>query len=297
VKWKVVCKDKKKGGLGVRDLEVVNLSLLSKWRWRLLNREDLALWKEVLVAKYGLHILNNVNLSMEVSPYFESLWWKDICSLEGWVDSTNWLEDVIVRRLGNGMHTQFWKDVWIGDSPLCIRFPRLYSISLQKNEYVEVLLEVDGERRRWNFLWRRNLFQWEVDKVGHLEAFLVNVRLSQEIDEWKWIINSEEGFTVKSAYDLLVDYGESPILSSYEMKIFTKIWESPAPSKMVVFSLQLFHNRLPTKDNLYRRGVLELEVGVNCVWCVSNPESAKHLFDHCNFVSLFIGCGMRSLNG
>jgi hypothetical protein len=147
VKWKVVCKDKKKGGLGVRDLEVVNLSLLSKWRWRLLNREDLALWKEVLVAKYGLHILNNVNLSMEVSPYFESLWWKDICSLEGWVDSTNWLEDVIVRRLGNGMHTRFWKDVWIGDSPLCIRFPWLYSISLQKIEYVDVLLNVDGERR------------------------------------------------------------------------------------------------------------------------------------------------------
>jgi hypothetical protein len=89
---------------------------------------------------------------------------------------------------------------------------------------------------------------------------------------------------VKSAYDLLVDYGESPILSSYEMKIFSKIWESPAPSKIVVFSWQLFHNRLPTKDNIYRRGVLELEVGVNCVWCVSNPESAKHLFVHCKFV-------------
>jgi hypothetical protein len=157
VKWKVVCKDKKKGGLGVRDLEVVNLSLLSKWRWRLLNREDLALWKEVLVAKYGLHILNNVNLSMEVSPYFESLWWKDICSLEGWVDSTNWLEDVIVRRLGNGMHTRFWKDVWIGDSPLCIRFPWLYSISLQKIEYVDVLLNVDGERR-WNFFGEEIFF-------------------------------------------------------------------------------------------------------------------------------------------
>ncbi|WJX49459.1 hypothetical protein P8452_35893 [Trifolium repens] len=32
VKWEVVCKDKIKGGLGVRDLKVVNLSLLSKWR-------------------------------------------------------------------------------------------------------------------------------------------------------------------------------------------------------------------------------------------------------------------------
>jgi hypothetical protein len=35
IKWKVVCKDKKKGGLGVRDLEVMNTSLLLKWRWTL----------------------------------------------------------------------------------------------------------------------------------------------------------------------------------------------------------------------------------------------------------------------
>jgi hypothetical protein len=48
VKWEVVCKDKKKGGLGVRDLEAASLSLLMKW-WRLLNREYSALWKDNLV--------------------------------------------------------------------------------------------------------------------------------------------------------------------------------------------------------------------------------------------------------
>jgi hypothetical protein len=55
------------------------------------------------------------------------------------------------------MHTRFWKDVWIGDSPLCIRFPWLYSISLQKIEYVDVLLNVDGERR-WNFFGEEIFF-------------------------------------------------------------------------------------------------------------------------------------------
>ncbi|MCI22352.1 putative non-LTR retroelement reverse transcriptase [Trifolium medium] len=51
VKWRVVCQEKKNGGLGVRDLKAVNLSLLMKWRWRLLQREDMAHWKEVFVAK------------------------------------------------------------------------------------------------------------------------------------------------------------------------------------------------------------------------------------------------------
>jgi hypothetical protein len=63
VKWKVVCKEKKKGGLGVRDLEVVNISILLKWRWRLVSIEGPTLWKEVLVAKYGNNILSNATLS------------------------------------------------------------------------------------------------------------------------------------------------------------------------------------------------------------------------------------------
>jgi len=36
VSWSVVCKPKCEGGLGVRNLRLVNLSLLAKWRWRYL---------------------------------------------------------------------------------------------------------------------------------------------------------------------------------------------------------------------------------------------------------------------
>lgn len=54
-----MCQPKEKGGLDVGDIRVVNVSLLAKWRWRLLN-EDHALWKEVLVEKYGNHIGNVV---------------------------------------------------------------------------------------------------------------------------------------------------------------------------------------------------------------------------------------------
>jgi len=37
VSWKDVCLPKHKGGLGVRDVRRVNLSLLAKWRWRLIQ--------------------------------------------------------------------------------------------------------------------------------------------------------------------------------------------------------------------------------------------------------------------
>lgn len=52
VRWSDVCKPKSGGGLGVRDLMVLKVYLLGKWRWRLLTGEE-ALWMKVLVSKYG----------------------------------------------------------------------------------------------------------------------------------------------------------------------------------------------------------------------------------------------------
>lgn len=41
VKWEVICKSKKKGGLGIKDLRKLNISLMCKWWWRLEKEEGL----------------------------------------------------------------------------------------------------------------------------------------------------------------------------------------------------------------------------------------------------------------
>jgi len=43
VKWRKVYQPRSKGGLGVRDVKLVNMSLLAKWKWRLLQDEQ-SLW-------------------------------------------------------------------------------------------------------------------------------------------------------------------------------------------------------------------------------------------------------------
>jgi hypothetical protein len=107
----------------VRDVKAGNLSLLMKWRWRLLNSGDRGLWKEVLVAKYGSLIVHNENLVIRPYPSFASIWWRDLCNLDYCVDSRNWISEVFKRTLGNGVHTQFWYDLWLGDSLLSVKFP------------------------------------------------------------------------------------------------------------------------------------------------------------------------------
>ncbi|KAL8519040.1 hypothetical protein ACS0TY_010112 [Phlomoides rotata] len=52
VSWEDICKDKGKGGLGIRDLGRFNLALLSKWVWRFLN-EPGRLWARIIKSRYG----------------------------------------------------------------------------------------------------------------------------------------------------------------------------------------------------------------------------------------------------
>ncbi|GAU29053.1 hypothetical protein TSUD_278100 [Trifolium subterraneum] len=65
------------------------------------------------------------------------------------------------------------------------------------------------------------------------------------------------------------------------MVIFKSIWEIPTPSKVIAFSWQLLHDRVPTRDNLILRGIITQDTGGICVGCEVFPESSRHLFMHC----------------
>jgi hypothetical protein len=96
-------------------------------------------------------------------------------------------------------------------------------------------------------------------------------------------LDPEGGFSIKSAFDSISkEIVLVPTLPSFEAKIFNNIWASPTPSKVIDFSWQLLHDRVPTKDNLLLRGVLPRTSGDNCVWCNDLRESTSHLFLHCN---------------
>jgi len=49
-KWVKICRSKKKGGLGIKDLRKMNVSLLAKWWWKLEQEEGL--WQDIVKAKY-----------------------------------------------------------------------------------------------------------------------------------------------------------------------------------------------------------------------------------------------------
>ena len=50
-KWVMVCIEKKKGGLGLRNFSKLNKALLCKWSW--IENERNALWRKVVSSKFG----------------------------------------------------------------------------------------------------------------------------------------------------------------------------------------------------------------------------------------------------
>jgi hypothetical protein len=254
-----------------------------KWRWRLLNSEESGIWKEVLAAKYGNHILHNVEWNNSQIPSFASKWWRDIRDLVDCVESKNWVVDSFSRCLGNGARTSFWNDKWFGDSPFYIMFPRLFSLANYKEATIRDVVVVDGDRVGWNLSWRRRLFQWEEERVSILLALIGGVRISNVEDSCRWNLDPSGVFTVNSAFvSLSKEIVPGPSLSPFEATIFGNIWDSPAPSKVIAFSWQLLYDRVPTKVNLLLRGIIPQNSDDNCIWCGNARESSSHLFLHCN---------------
>jgi hypothetical protein len=240
------------------------------------------LWKEVIVARYGNHCTHHAVWSDRRIPASSSKWWRDICALDKVVISKNWLEDALVRRVGNGSSTRFWASNWINGAPLSITFPRLFSLSNNKEGMVNEFFDRDEDGGRWSFSWRRNLFLWEIGLLDQLIAILNPVNLLLVEDCWRWVLDPEGMFSVNSAYNYLVkEFGSLEGTGSEVSVVFKQIWESPAPSKVIAFSWQLLYDRIPTRSNLVHRHVLAPEAPKDCVGCVGIVESSSHLFLHC----------------
>ncbi|KAF1883289.1 hypothetical protein Lal_00030397 [Lupinus albus] len=122
VAWDEVCKPKELGGLEVKDLLHFNHALPGKWRRSRLHDKDV-FWVKVINSKYGTEWPCQKNTTA-------SRWWKDLEKV-GSLDEVNggWFVDNVWKEIGNGLHSYFWHDIWIGNQSLKMVFPRLFRLA------------------------------------------------------------------------------------------------------------------------------------------------------------------------
>ncbi|XP_052116058.1 bidirectional sugar transporter SWEET14-like [Arachis duranensis] len=86
-------------------------------------------------------------------------------------------------EVGDGQQTRFWEDVWLLGGALKDRFPRLFSVSNQEGSVIGTCGFWDRLEWIWNFQWRRELFQWELELLNQLHDILTPVWQKEMLPE------------------------------------------------------------------------------------------------------------------
>ncbi|XP_026458788.1 uncharacterized protein LOC113359352 [Papaver somniferum] len=142
VKWVVLSRRKKCGGLGIKNLQKFNQALLSKWSWRYAVEEN-ALWKSITTEKYGVGEVFWVT-KMPKCSYGTSVW-KSI------MKCNSIFTRYVKFKVNNGSRTRFWIDNWLYDHPIKTCYPNLFAITRGKGLTVAEMSVVSGNIISWNF--------------------------------------------------------------------------------------------------------------------------------------------------
>ncbi|CAJ2644534.1 unnamed protein product [Trifolium pratense] len=274
INWNTICLRKEYGGLGVRQLREFNLALLGKWCWRLLvDREGL--WFRVLAGRYGVE-----RGRLCEGGARGSTWWRELARIRdgGGEVGRGWFREYVLRQVGDGSDTFFWTDPWVDGTSLRDRYGRLFDLAENKSATVaEMFMRGWGAGgEAWE--WRRQLRAWEEEMLGECQAFLLTISLQDHVsDRWQWRADLEDGYTVRSAYQLLTTQDAVTLDAASGL-----IWHRQVPLKVSICAWRLLRDRLPTKANLVTRGILSTEAHL-CTSGCGEVESAQHLFLSCSF--------------
>ncbi|GJV02090.1 RNA-directed DNA polymerase, eukaryota [Tanacetum coccineum] len=171
-------------------------------------------------------------------------------------------------RVGNGTSTRFWKDMWLGNSRLCMEYPRLFA--LENDKECKVATKLHGP---FESSFRRNVRGGiESSQLSHILGDLESVVLSNAEDRWVWDLNGEGSFRVKDARSLIDEF----LLPNSNTE--TR-WVKVVPIKVNIFAWKVSLDRLPTCSNLMKRGVMVSPS--SCPVCRNVIEDVDHLFFQC----------------
>jgi hypothetical protein len=109
--WPSICMKKEYGGLGIPNLQDLNVCLIGSWIRRYINGEG-SLWKGVMWAARAVKF------------------------------GYKWL-------VGNGRSIKFWEDSWYGNAPLAVIYWDVYMLVNQQTQTISELW--DGQQLKCTF--------------------------------------------------------------------------------------------------------------------------------------------------
>lgn len=180
VKWDIVCKARKMGGLGVKYIGKFNKALLSKWLWRFLVEEG-AIWSGVMKARYRDLRSRLWNCEGDWYDSKDLFWWRDLVAM--CVNSRGILHNIYVK-LGTDYVALFWNSHWLGRTYLSDLFPSLYQESVIQYDIVQNMGYWRGEVWCWKVIRAHEVLGQQASlELVELQTVLEDITLSSKFED------------------------------------------------------------------------------------------------------------------
>ncbi|XP_058776307.1 uncharacterized protein LOC131650620 [Vicia villosa] len=239
----------------------------------------------------------------------DSIWWRDITKnnlIDDFVDSG--FSGCFSCCCKNGKNILFWHSLWLGDQSLRELYLDLFDMSTIKNCAVADVL-----------IWNNGKHYWELEALfrggdatvfsdGAATDFSIGaatfiavaavrglscwprfcadvnsyIPIELEKDNFVWRINPGKEFSVSSVSNIIND-SKSFVWPTHLFILLKVMWELKIPPKIKVFAWRFFIEKIPSKDELLKRGVTSI-LNKDCVFCGNHPEVISHLFFNCHVV-------------
>lgn len=157
----------------------------------------------------------------------------------------------------------FWSDVWLGEKPLSVQFPRLFLLTFSNNFTVAKALSDNMSLIRF----RRVLWGETADMWYELKNICSRVVLNDQNDRCSWLLTKSRKFSVRSLYLALK--------TDQVVWKHRKLWYAKIPLKMKVFMWLVFRNSVLTRDNLAKRNWNGKDK--SCSFC-DHPETVEFIW-------------------
>ena len=237
VSWNVLCSPRGSGGLGIRRLRDLNVSLLSKWWWKLLSNHQ-SPWVHVVQYNY-YYRRRPLDLQDKLRGRVSPFWREVLCT-------TNAFKLGLWQSCGQGTSVKFWKDYWIREVLLAYAFHSLFRMTSDKDAWC--MDQFTNLINDWALSFRLPLSPTWLQMLADLICTLLTHAFQDVLDRVTWKVGPSPIFTVGSQYQ--------PLLPSQPQdKAAKNLWKVATPLKVKITTWLAIRDRLFTGLYLHRRHI------------------------------------------
>uniref|UniRef100_A0A6N2M5M2 Reverse transcriptase zinc-binding domain-containing protein n=1 Tax=Salix viminalis TaxID=40686 RepID=A0A6N2M5M2_SALVM len=256
VNWKIICKPKEEGGLGLRKMDMMNKAFIMKLAWGMMQEKSL--WVKFLEDKY---MNTSRGEGRPVASASDSVLWKAICREWDTVrQNVSW-------QLGNGSHISFWKDKWVGDYGPLINLLNPEA-TVNTLHYTVADMVDSGGNWKWELFAHFLPIHTVMSIAGHIPPMQ-----DTRADSVAWDHSSNGRLSVRTAYRVQEEGGEMD-----RDPLWRTIWKWKGLERIGVFLWTVGHNAIMTNEARWRRKMTDNKY---CGRCVNEVESVIHALRDC----------------